>query len=72
MDGIYTVSIPNVVVKGNDDGAVSSAALDQVAEDLGAHPSLLTDHVMLCIPSGTVGNWINSPYSHIYLVHITR
>ena len=59
-DGVYTVSIPSVIVKGNNDGVVSNAALDQAAKDLGAHPRLLADHVMLCIPPGTVGSWISS------------
>ncbi|KAI2492997.1 Gametolysin peptidase M11 [Fragilaria crotonensis] len=64
-DGVYTVSIPSVIVNGNNDGVVSNAALDQAAKDLGAHPRLLADHVMLCIPPGTVGSWISSaPPNH--------
>ena len=57
-DGIYTVNLPNTVVKGIADSKVLSAAEAQVAKDLGIAPNLLANHVMYCIPPGTSGNWI--------------
>lgn len=57
-DGVYTVNLPRTAVVGSSRGEVNDAALAQATADLGKSPNLLADHVMLCIPPGTDGNWI--------------
>ena len=57
-NGVYTVHLPNTNVSGASDVYLREASLAQAKTDLGTHPYDLADHVMVCIPEGTLGTWI--------------
>ena len=58
-DGVLTVNLPNTTISGASDENILYDVLGQATKSLGIHPSRLADHVMVCIPPGTVGNWIS-------------
>ena len=66
-DGIHTTFLPNVTVNGVSDATVRNAVLAQATAELGAHPRLLADHVMLCLPPGTAGGWIAYAYANSWM-----
>jgi len=67
VDGVRTVTITNTVT-GNDSSSIVSAAVDQAKDDLNLTKlSSEFDHVMLCIPPGTNGNWIAYAYINHWL-----
>ena len=57
-DGVYTVNLPNTIVRGKSREVICNAALAKATADLGKAPHLLANHVMVCIPPGTNGTWI--------------
>jgi hypothetical protein len=60
MDGVYTVNLPSTVVTGATRETIRDAMINQAASDLGARLETLVDHVMVCIPPGTVTSWIGN------------
>jgi hypothetical protein len=58
-DGVLTVNIPNTSILGASDENVLNDVLNEATLRLGIPPSRLADHVMICIPPGTAGNWIS-------------
>ena len=63
-NGAYTVTISRNV-KQVSDNIVRTAVVDKAKTDLGELSQF--DHVMLCLPPGTRGNWIAYAYVGHYL-----
>ena len=58
-DGVLTVNLPDTTISGASDEDILNDVLRQATKGLLTHPSLLADHVMVCIPPGTAGTWIS-------------
>jgi hypothetical protein len=56
-DGVYTVALPNMTVTGAEDNPIAWAAVDKAADELGSLLDSLADHVIVCMPPGTIGDW---------------
>jgi hypothetical protein len=68
-DGVYTVSLPNTIVTGADDGTIRDAAVEQASKDFGnVALTSIADHVMVCLPPGTAGGgWLAYAYVNYWL-----
>ena len=66
-DGIYTVSLPNTTVVGQDDTSILVAAVNEAKAQLGDNLENIADHVMVCLPPGTKGGWIAYAYVNHWL-----
>jgi hypothetical protein len=70
LDGVYTVSLPNTIVTGADEGSIRDAAVAQASADFGDIAlSAIADHVMVCLPPGTTqgGDWMAYSYMNHWL-----
>ena len=73
-DGVYTVNLPSTIVTDSSDVVIRDAAVDKATRDLAPGKTLksITDHVMVCIPSGAkdaTGNkkWLAYAYVNHWL-----
>jgi hypothetical protein len=64
--GVVEVDIDENVIGATNPDIIRDAALTVATELLGDLPSQF-DHVMLCIPPGTIGGWIAYGKSHCHL-----
>lgn len=64
-NGVHELTISNSVT-GVDKGVVEDAVVAAGNSDLGNMRNQF-DHVMLCLPPGTLGNWIGYAYVNHYL-----
>ncbi|KAL7447953.1 hypothetical protein ACHAWC_000232, partial [Mediolabrus comicus] len=64
-NGVHELTISNSVT-GVDKGVVEAAVVVAGYSDLGSMRNQF-DHVMLCLPPGTLGNWIGYAYVNHYL-----
>ena len=66
-DGVYTVALPNVTMAGETDNPIAWAAVDKATDELGSLLDSLADHVIVCIPPGTIGDWAAYAYINHWL-----
>jgi hypothetical protein len=57
-DGVYTIKLPNYDVIGVDAQKVMVVALSAAQTTLGVHPKDIANHVIMCLPPLTAGNWL--------------
>ena len=67
-DGVYTVTLPTTNVTGADDNPIAWAAVNKAATELGTSSlKNIANHVIVCMPPGTVGDWIAYAYVNHWL-----
>jgi hypothetical protein len=66
-DGVYTVKLPKLAVNGMNDGSLLSEVTNAAATSLGVKLDSVADHVMVCLPPGTDGNWVSYGYYNSFL-----
>jgi hypothetical protein len=55
-DGVYTVNLPTTIVNGSYNSKIQDIITEKAASDLGGPLESIADHVMLCMPRGTISN----------------
>jgi hypothetical protein len=65
-DGVYTVTLPTTNVTGAADNPIAWAAVNKASAELGDVQGI-ANHVMVCMPPGTSGNWIAYAYVNHWL-----
>jgi hypothetical protein len=65
-DGVYSVSLPTTVVTGAADNPIAWAAVNKAQSELGTLTNI-ANHVMVCMPPGTSGDWVAYAYINHWL-----
>jgi hypothetical protein len=70
-DGVYTISLLTTVIAGSDYKTIENAMTAKAASDLGAPLTSIANHVMLCMPKGTIrgmsADWLAYAYVNYWL-----
>jgi len=65
-DGVYTVQLPTTRVAKAHEWKIVNAARDEATLRLGTLTDI-ADHVMVCLPPGTKGDWLAYAYLNYWL-----
>jgi hypothetical protein len=68
-DGVYTISLPTTVIAGSTYQTIEDAMKTKAASDLGASLTSIANHVILCMPGGTVFGASTSWVAYAYVNH---
>jgi hypothetical protein len=71
VDGVYTINLPTTVITNNSTKTIENVMTAKAVSDLGAPLTSIANHVILCMPRGTIrgmsANWLAYAYVNHWL-----